>query len=134
MLFLEIDRRGSHPVYVFLPLPLGLASAPVHLTPLTQADRAACAAVRPVLGQDPADPARFVEFGSAAALAARGFRAVGLYRVCESWEEYDDPWSAVPGEDANTLSAGETSEPGSTSHPAPPAVSLRVGTGPAHTS
>jgi hypothetical protein len=126
MYHLVIDRPGPHTVHVFLTRPLGRLSAPVHLAPLDPAARVACGAVRPAVGRDPNDPGRYVEFVSVGAAVLAGYEPVGLYRVCETWDEYGDPWPAGPAEAVGTLSAGETAGPTDFPFFAPDAAPARL--------
>src|SRR4051812_20731726 len=104
--YLVIDTHGPNPVHVFLTRPTGY-STPVRLTPLDPSARVASLAVRPAVARATADPTWYAEFRSAEAAVQAGFRPLGAYRVCETWDEYADPWAAEPTA-AGTLGAEET--------------------------
>ncbi len=98
--FLAVDRGAADPVSVFLtrdPRADGhrFPVAPVLLETLPASNRAGSsgtATARPCLGRATAGPHWFREFASRRALLRAGFAEVGRYRVCDSWDDYRDPW------------------------------------------
>jgi hypothetical protein len=105
--FLVTDPSPVRPVAVFLnrdPRRDGhrLDVTPVWLEtlpPQNRAGGAGTASARPCLGRSTAGPVRYREFESRAALGRSGYAPAGRYRVCDSWDDYRDPWHkpAEPG-------------------------------------
>lgn len=98
--FLAVDHGSAEPISVFVtrdPRVDGyrFPVTPVRLETLPASNRggsAGTATARPCLGRSTAGPPWFREFPSHKALVRSGFEAVGLYRVCDSWDDYLDPW------------------------------------------
>ena len=97
--YLVVDECGDEQIYVFLDrdpsrsrngpqaeavtlqlLPGGRYSPPVEI------------AARPILGQDPHSALHFREFRCTADMMRANFQPVAFYRVCESWDDYLNPW------------------------------------------
>ena len=112
--FLAVDRRAAQPVSVFVTRD---PRADGHRFPVVcvlletlpasnRAGSAGTATARPCLGRSTSGTPWFREFASRKALLQAGFVAVGLYRVCDSWDDYLDPWQARPA-DAGAETAGQ---------------------------
>lgn len=94
--FLVKDKVGNQDLYVFLGRDPykdgypGVPARPVILETLTNDDR--LETVRPVLGCSDWGSPRYREFPSKKALRQAGFKHIGAYRICDSWEDYHFPW------------------------------------------
>jgi hypothetical protein len=112
--FLAVDRGAAEPVSVFVtrdPRADGFRFpvVPVLLETLPASNRAGgsgTATARPCLGRSTSGAHWFREFASRKALARAGFVAVGLYRVCDAWDDYVDPWQTRAAD-----AGGETDGP-----------------------
>lgn len=100
--YLVVDVIDDRPIFVFLgrdPGPTGPTAEPVHLEPLPVGDRfgrpGRPSTGRPVLGQARGGRTRFREFCTAEDLWEAGFLPVAHYRLCDTWDDYHDPWSAL---------------------------------------
>ncbi len=95
--------NGRQSVSVFLchdPRPSGyggLRVTPVLLETLPHSNRLGpdgTATARPLLGRSTQGPLRYREFPSRKALLRAGFVPAGRYRVCDTWDDYHNPWLA----------------------------------------
>ncbi|HXD86623.1 MAG TPA: hypothetical protein VN641_09025 [Urbifossiella sp.] len=93
--FLVVDRIGEQKLMVFLAQNpdkdgLGIRARPVVLEPICLDER--IGASRPLLGRSRRNPQTYREFPSRTAMAEAGFKPAGLYRICDSWNDYHFPW------------------------------------------
>lgn len=93
--YLIIDRLGEQKLMVFLAQNpdvdgLGVRARPVVLEPIRLDER--IGASRPLLGRSRRNPHLYREFSSRTAMAEAGFKPAGLYRICDSWNDYHFPW------------------------------------------
>lgn len=101
--YIVVDRQGVRPIYVFVgqdpELFGGPNGEPVTLELLTGHARFRGAGGRaasvPVLGQHPSGSMLFREFPSDADRERAHFLPVTNYRICDTWLDYYDPWSAM---------------------------------------
>jgi hypothetical protein len=87
---LVIDHAGPEPVHVFLPDRRSGGHPPAEVVRLKRLD---APAPRPVLGRDARVGRAYREFRSEVELLLAGFEPAGAYRVCDSWDDYREPWS-----------------------------------------
>jgi hypothetical protein len=71
------------------------------------------ATARPLLGRSIHCPLRYREFPSRKALLSAGFVAVEHYRVCDTWDDYLNPWLTSRGAQS-ILDTGDSNGFGST--------------------
>lgn len=109
--YLVVDRVGDKRIFVFLDKDPARKGGPtadavtLQLLPGGRVGSPVDVAARPILGQDPRSQRHYREFRSEADMVRVHFLPVTHYRVCESWEDYQDPWFAGVGEEASAASA-----------------------------
>jgi hypothetical protein len=120
--FMLAHRNGNQMVSVFvchdprLAGHVGLDAIPVRLETLPHASRFGHdgpATARPLLGRSIRCPLRYREFPSRKALLKAGFVPVEQYRVCDTWDDYLNPWLTV-SESQSILDTGDGNAYGST--------------------
>jgi hypothetical protein len=110
--FLVVYGRGDDPVFAFLgmePNPDqlgGLSATPVvlELLPLRQrfGGFGGVAMGATVLGRWPDSRTRFRQFLTLSEMEQAGWIQVSRYRICDSWEDFQSPWSGIVGNDQST--------------------------------
>lgn len=96
--YLVLDTQGENRVYVFMDRDPALNGGPaaeavtLELLPGGRVFSNVVLGARPVLGQDPKLRTRFREFRNDAELEKAKYHLILHYRICDSWDDYQNPW------------------------------------------